>query len=54
MSSLFKSPPKPPPPPKVPNEDDIRKAKKKSVAKQIARSGRLSTMLSSVAEKLGN
>jgi hypothetical protein len=63
MGSLFAKPekPKPPPPPAVmPDADDdqIEAAKRRRMAQQLARSGRMSTILSEgagdfSAERLG-
>lgn len=55
MSGLFSSPktPKPVKPPLAMDDEALRKSRRKSAAKQQARSGRASTILTDTSEKLG-
>ena len=58
MSSFFSKPKAPPPPaaPTImpePDDEALKQARKRKMASDMSRSGRLSTMLSDSSEKLG-
>lgn len=52
MTSLF-SKPKSPPPKSMPDEDELKKARKRKVSEVTTRSGRESTILSDRPERFG-
>jgi len=52
MTSLF-SKPKAPKPTPMPDEDELKKARKRKVSEVTTRSGRESTILSDNAERFG-